>query len=298
MNTTTPLFSGRVGFAVGTGRNGTHFLAEVLGNEPGVAASHERNPLNETFHRYCQWYKLPVDHAGYLQTKEQEIRQDLAQHRFSFEASAHLSLSICQLYERFGAKFLLLTRSPERVINSYVVKGWYTEPFVQQNPRLALGYQQQELFHRFLGRIAPQGEKFEQWNKMTRIGKLAWYWSALHKAILEQFAHIPTSHWRVEKLETFKYEQYISATQFLGIEASLSASKYNAIVKRRPASFNEVPTIADWNQKEIAEFEAEVGHMASKLGYEYQVDQLPIPPHKPISLLSRLKVALKNRRQL
>lgn len=291
---TESLFLGRVGFAVGTGRNGTHFLAEVLGQESDVATSHERNPLNETFHRYCQWYNLPVDHEGYLHTKEQEIRQDLVRHKFSFEASAHLSLSICQLYERFGAKFLLLTRSPERVVNSYLVKGWYTEPFVQKNPDLALGYQQHELFHRFLGRIAPQGEKFEQWNKMTRIGKLAWYWSALNKAILEQFADVPATHWRVDKLETFNYERYLSIANFLGVEAKLARNKYDAIVKRRPASFIDVPTIADWSQQEIAEFESEVKDMAEELGYTYCVDQLSVPPKNNISLLSRLRVTVRN----
>ncbi len=43
---TEPLFPDQVGFAIGTGRNGTHFLVKILGQEPGVAASHERNRLN------------------------------------------------------------------------------------------------------------------------------------------------------------------------------------------------------------------------------------------------------------
>lgn len=35
----------KVSFAIGTGRCGTHFLAEVIKMEPGVSSVHERNPL-------------------------------------------------------------------------------------------------------------------------------------------------------------------------------------------------------------------------------------------------------------
>ena len=115
----------KINFAIGTGRCGTKFLYKVLDLEPNVASVHERNPLNETFHRYCKWYDIPVDHEGFLHTKEQEIQADLDQFDCSFEASAHLSLSVEELYQRFNAKFILLVRSPHEVVNSYLRKGWY-----------------------------------------------------------------------------------------------------------------------------------------------------------------------------
>ena len=90
-------FRGRVGFAVGTGRCGTKFMAQVVGMESRVASSHERNVLNESFHRYCKWYGLPVDHEGFLRAKESEIKEDLQKNIFSFEASAQLSSSIHEL---------------------------------------------------------------------------------------------------------------------------------------------------------------------------------------------------------
>jgi hypothetical protein len=45
-------FQEKVGFAIGTGRCGTKFLAKVIELEPGISSVHERNPINETFHRY------------------------------------------------------------------------------------------------------------------------------------------------------------------------------------------------------------------------------------------------------
>jgi hypothetical protein len=269
---------GRVGFAIGTGRCGTQFIAKIIEREPNVSSVHERNRWNETFHRYCKWYGLPVDSEGFLQTKEGEIQQDLDNNLFSFEASAHLSLSLQELYDRFNAKFLLLIRSPERVVNSYLQKGWYEKPVIRANPNLAPGYQDYcTSFHHSLGRIMPSGEKFLQWNQMSRVGKIAWYWNALNAKVLEQFERIPESHWWIEKLEDLSYSRYLEIAQFFGFHSAIAPEIYEQLSLRRPNAKSRVPTIATWTADEISEFEAEVEPMAKRFGYEYQVSRLPIP---------------------
>jgi hypothetical protein len=274
-------FKGRVGFAIGTGRCGTEFISKVINLEPKIYSVHERNPLNETFHRYCKWYDLPVDSEGFLQTKEYEIQQDLENHLFSFEASAYLSLSIQELYYRFGAKFLLLVRTPERVVNSYLRKGWYEQPAIRANPNLAPGYQNYcKEFHHSLGRIMPSQEKFLQWNQMSRIGKIAWYWNALNAKVLEQFEGLPETHWRIEKLENLSYNRYIEIAEFFGFQAAIAPQTYENIVLNRPNAKSNVPTIATWTSTQIEEFETEVEPMAKRLGYEYRVSHLPIPQPK------------------
>jgi hypothetical protein len=271
-------FKEQVGFAIGTGRCGTNFIAKIMQQEQGIASVHERNALNATFHRYCKWYNLPVDHEGFLQTKENEIKQDLENNRFSFEASAHLSLSVQELYDRFKAKFLLLVRSPERVVNSYLQKKWYEQSVIRADPNLAPGYQEYcESFHHSLGRIMPSGEKFLQWNQMSRIGKLAWYWNALNTQVLEQFEGIPETHWRIEKLEDLSYSRYLEIAQFFGFESIIAQETYEALALRRPNAKASIPTIATWTPVEIDEFEAEIQPMAKRLNYEYQVSHLPIP---------------------
>jgi hypothetical protein len=97
----------------------------------------------------------------------------LSKFQFSFETSAYLSLSLLDLYERFGAKFIVLIRHPAQVVNSFWAKGWYTEPYVQADAHQALGYQSQLKDHHFFARIAPRGAEFTHWNQMTRMGKLA-----------------------------------------------------------------------------------------------------------------------------
>lgn len=292
-------FVNKVGFAVGTGRCGTQFLHRVMSLEPSIASVHERNRLNESFHQYCKWYRLPVDHEGFLQTKEIEIKHDLEAKQLSFEASGFLSNSIQELYERFAAKFIFLIRSPEKVVNSYLRKGWHTKTAVRANPMLIPSYQDCEHFHHFLGRIMPSEEKFTQWNQMSRVGKIAWYWNALNAKVLEQFENIPQSHWRIEKIEELSYNRYLDLAQFLGFQSTVSLKTYNNLVESRPNTLTDVPTIATWNASEITEFESEVAPIAERFGYEYRVSHLPIPQtvqsaSKPQSKPSRFMHKLSN----
>ncbi|WP_193996652.1 hypothetical protein [Leptolyngbya ectocarpi] len=175
---------------MGTGRCGTHCLAQLMSLERVIASTHERHPFNDTFHRYCKWYGLPVDAGGFIQTKAINIEKDLEHHAFSFEASAYLSLSIVELYQFFGAKFLILARSPEKVVNSYIRKGWYQQPYSRYNSHHIPSYQPGMKTHHFLGRIIPSGSIFDQWQQMTQVGKLAWYWNTLNSKIVEQLKNI------------------------------------------------------------------------------------------------------------
>lgn len=269
----------KIAFAIGTGRCGTQFLAKIMSHEPTVASVHERNPLNETFHRYCKWYNLPVDDEGFLRTKELEIIEDLENKKFSFEASAFLSVSIKELYERFGAKFILLIRSPEKVVNSYLVKGWYNNQFIQSDKKLALGYQANESFHHFLGRPAPVGEKFAEWSNMTRVGKLAWYWNELNYRAINLLQEIPEDFWLVKKIEDMKYEGYQEITEFLNIDSNISLQKFQLLSGDRH-SFSNLRTIASWNEIEIQEFESQVQPMAQYFDYEYEVKKMNLPQER------------------
>ena len=285
---------GRVGFAVGTGRCGTQFLSTVVASEPGVASSHERHIQNEAFHRYCQWYGLPVDHAGFAHLKKEEIAADLSDRRFSFEASAQLSASIETLYHHFRAKFLLVTRSPERVVNSFVRKGLYRDPVIIEDPQRAPGYQPIAPIHRFLGRITPTGAALEDWNRMTQVGRIAWYWNAVNEHVLDQFGRIAPDHWRIERLESLTWDRYKDLARFFGFVSQVSETEFRRIAASRPNSLDQVPTIANWSPLEKEEFQIQVHPMARLLGYEYEVAKLPVPaPRRPAASVPAAHVRLR-----
>jgi len=273
----------RVAFAIGTGRCGTHFIAKIFEHEPAVAATHERYPMAETLERYRTWYELPIDGEGFVERMRRGIDEDLASHRVSFEASAYLSLSVRTLHERFGARFILMVRRPDRVVNSLWGKGWYEQPFIQGDPDLALGYQDGLRPHHTFSRIAPRGAEFERWRQMTRIGRLAWFWAALNRAVLAQFDGLPGTAWRVVRLEDIDYDTYRDLARFIGIEPTLERAAYDAMVRSKPGKRQRSHRVGDWTARDRAEFEAQVGPLAEQLGYSYDTTALaaaepPLPP--------------------
>jgi hypothetical protein len=282
------------------------FAYEVMAKEPHVASSHERNPENEAFQRYCKWHGLPVDDKGFLATKEREIRADLENHRYSFEASPYLALSARQLHERFGAKFIFLVRRPDRVVTSFVHKGFYSKPYAVENPDLAAGYQDPtpERLFTFFARICPRGEFFRTWNDMTPVGKVAWFWKAYNERTLEVLDVLPAESHRTVRIEDLDYPKYLELTRFLGIEARIAPADFEALRTSKPHAFWRKRTIDEWSNREISEFESQVAELAGRFGYLHHVAELVdearaekaesvrlgrIPPPKPAPRLWRLR---------
>jgi hypothetical protein len=263
---------GRVGFCVGTGRCGTTFLSELAKREPDVAASHERLRLGATFHMFCKWHGIAVDSEGFLLDREEAVRRDLAERRFSFECSALLSHSLEELFGRFRARFLLLVRAPDATVASFAVRGWFLKLAARKDPTLPPSYREGEEPRHFLGRNIPHGAEFERWKRLTQIGRLAWFWQARNRAILDQFGRLPASHCRVERLEELTFERYREVAAFLGWESRIDAGTFAELARARPnAGPNPPRRCTDWDPVEVAEFEAEVGPLAAELGYEHRV---------------------------
>jgi hypothetical protein len=264
-------FDGRVGFCVGTGRCGTTFLSEVARREPEVASSHERLRLGATFHMFCKWHGIAVDSEGFLLDREEAVRRDLEGHRYSFECSALLSHSLEEMFERFRARFLLLVRSPAETVASFAVRGWFLKPCARKDASRAPSYREGEEPRHFLGRNIPHGAEFERWTRLTQIGKLAWFWQARNRAILEQFRRLPASHCRVERLEYFDFPRYQEVAEFLGWRSRIDAGTFSELARARLNSGPNLPRrITDWSPVEISEFELEAAPVAEALGYEYR----------------------------
>ena len=278
-------YTGKVGFVVGTGRCGTYLACKLMSLEREIAACHERSVFAECFHRYCKWYGVDVDDAVFIQHKKSEIDADLERHQFSFEASAPLSLSIHELYKAFDAYFVLLVRSPERVINSYMPKGWYREDISWTRHDSAPGYQPGFLHHHHLfGRIMPYGEDYKAWGNLGRIGKLAWFWSTLNTAVIRAFEALPADRALVLRLEDFDYASYVKMLAFYGLASTIPTLEFKSIAASRPNNREALVTTGDWTARDIEEFEKQIGPIAGKLGYLQRFSDYP--PEAPSGKLA------------
>jgi len=265
-----------VSFCVGTGRCGTTFLAKLAELEPEVAASHERLRLAATFHMYCKWHGIAVDPEGFLIDREAAVREDLASHRVSFESSALLSHSILELHERFDARFLLLVRSPDRTVASFAVRGWFVDPIPWRDPSLPPTLREGVEPRHFFGRNLPRGAEFRRWSELSQVGKIAWFWQARIRGILDQFRQLPASHRRIARLEDLDYEHYTSVARFLGWTVTLTPDRFAELARGKPNAGAFAPR--DWDGRVAAELAAEVGPLAAALGYERRFDRLAGEP--------------------
>jgi hypothetical protein len=239
-------------FVVGTGRCGTHLVAELLDREPSVVARHEADPLADAFARWCAWRRLPFDAGGLVARKRRAIESAGAVY---VEASAYLSLSSAPLADAFDSRFVALVRDPADTVNSLWVKGWY-DP---DRPPI-------ELHHPY-SRLTPRGDELERWQALTRIGKLAWFWRSLNERMLAELDLLPRERRLVLCLEELDYRTYWRLATFVGIAPALSPAAFAAVCARRPGAGPTHRDVSSWSRVERAEFRAEVGELAERLGY-------------------------------
>lgn len=257
-----------ISFAIGTGRCGTLCLSELVGLHQDMESFHEINPLNETFHRFCKWYDLPVDNAGFLHHKRAEIEQSHGSKLGFFEASAYLSLSIQDLYDAFDCKFILMVRHPAKVINSYIRKGWYKTPLIVDDPTKIPGHQPTNQFHHYLGRTVPKDMDYTVWNEMPLVGKLAWYWSTVNAAILEQLKKLPPENYHIQRLEGLDYRRYQQIAEFIGTHHPISNEQFLTVTSGRPNAFDNLPTEANWTHNDRRHFMRFTSELAETFGYD------------------------------
>lgn len=260
----------------GTGRCGTQFLSKLLSLSHNVVSRHDPNPLNLSFHRYAKWYNLPIDDAAFFSAKEKEIKEDLDQASISIHSSAHMAFSVEDLYRRFNCKVVVLYRHPANVVNSYMGKGLYKEHYVLGDAAQALGFQNVGTApHHFFSRTVPRDSFFETWNNLTRVGKIAWMWSAVNKEILRQLASVPSEKVFVSKLEDFDYKKYLELAGFLGITPVVE-NTFAALRKSKPNTLrtSDQYTVRNWSEAERGDFLQQVEPLAGTLGYALDLEQI------------------------
>lgn len=259
----------RVSFAVGTGRCGTTLLCELLRNEPSVASSHERARLRTNFHMFCKWHGIKVDPEGFLRARQREIESDFESRQHSFESSALLSHSIDELADRFAAKFIWLVRHPAATVASFAARGWFRESQTRSNPNLPPTYEGRdgEKARHFFGRIIPNGDEFTAFEKMTPIGRIAWFWQARNHAISEQLQRLPQSQWKLQRIEDLDFEAYSELAEFIGFTPTLSEATFEQLASAKINTGPEPTSVDAWSEQEKAEFEGQVAAMSETLAY-------------------------------
>jgi len=105
-----------------------------------------------------------------------------------------------------------------------------------------------------LGRIMPTGEGYERWRCLTRLGKNAWYWNALYMYIKEEIDELPTTSYRIIKLEQFDYNQYLDLADLCDLGNPLSRTQFDKVTTRRPGRNKKPRDVESWSSQEKHEY--------------------------------------------
>lgn len=258
-------------FAVGCGRSGTHCVARLMEQDSRLDAYHLDsigNMVADSFLAYCLWNELPVDTEGFLSARAALVDAASRGGRLYFEANPYLAFAVRLLRGRFGAKFVHMVRRPEDVVNSHSVKGWYDALPVCSDPRLALGFQYGlERPNYSFGRVVPRGSAFADWQRLTRIGKIAWMWNATNMAVIRQLEDVPRDHHMMVKLESFDYREYLRLHKFVGGASPIAEDDFAAITSARPGRGKSTRLVESWTEVDMREFRTQTQEARAILGY-------------------------------
>ncbi len=192
----------------------------------------------ESFYFYCQWNGLAVDHAGFFHRLNADINRLFERHDVVYLASPWLSLGLQQVAQFLEPDaYFFSVREPESVVKSMVNKGWYVEDLVRGANGLPTGSQPflHDTHHHF-SRVTPSGDDYERWQRLTPVGRCAWYWNETNTRIVRELASVPSS--RVYSLRLKDIDQnhtfYRNVAARFGLGPRLAESEFEAIKGSMP----------------------------------------------------------------
>ena len=148
-------------------------------------------------------------------------------------------------------------RNPAATIESFYSKGWYSYFDNQkhfQSPSIDISDSQ----YRSFSRIIPKNEYLEEWLKLSRIGKITWFWSTINKSIYEGFKKVENVEKIFIQLEEVNqnYKIYEKLSEKFSFENKMTKNQfYNVINKASNKDTNKIYEYKNWTDLEKKEFE-------------------------------------------
>jgi hypothetical protein len=241
----------------GAGRCGQNWFAKIFNSHSNWVGTCERFTDYEAFYRYISYYSLPIDKEGVFKLFELASNRDMAKYQNTFIASPYLSFGVNELYKRLSPNYLFFNiRNPIKSVESFYRKGWYlnSDNFTINSPSIDISNNLKKTF----SRIVPHGEFFKEWIELTRIGKIAWYWATINKAIYDDFNKIKNINKFYIKLEDVdqNYEIYEKLFNKFNFKNKMTKKQFYGVINKAPNKGpNDKYNYKDWNNLEKKEFE-------------------------------------------
>ncbi len=242
----------------GAGRCGQNWFAKIFNSHYNWIGTSERFSNEEAFYRFISYYNLPIEKEAIYQLFELARNRDLSKYNNSFIASPYLSFGVQDLCERLQPNYLFFNlRDPVKSVESFHRKGWYSKLNnfeIKKSPIIDISINLKRSF----SRVIPKNDYLNEWLKLTNIGKIAWYWATVNKAIFDDFKKLNNIEKHYFKLEDIdqNYNFYLNLVNKFNLKNQLKEKDFYNIINKTPNrgpknkyKFNE------WNKLEKLEFE-------------------------------------------
>ena len=240
----------------GAGRCGQKWFAEIFNSHSNWIGTCERFSDYEAFYRYISYYKLPISKEGIFKIFELSSNRDMAIYKNTFISSPFLSFGVEELFKSLNPNYLFFhIRDPIKAVESLFRKGWYLD--AQNFKTIGAPIDISVSLHRTLSRIVPKDDYLNKWSKLTRVGKVTWFWATINKAIWDDFNKIQNVDKFFVRLEDVdqNYEFYERLSDKFNFENRLTEREFYNVINKAP---NRGPTdkykYKDWNDLEKKEF--------------------------------------------
>lgn len=243
---------------VTSGRSGMKWVYEIFRHHKNADGGGERNVEAEAFWRYIHFNKLPIDLSGIVEVTKREILLDWIESDISITVSPYFSHNFLKLVDELKVDYIIWgITDPRFTVTSFYNKGWYKEDISYNDFTKVVGYQFNESWSHFLGRVVPAGEEFQKWTTLTRIGKISWFVNMIHLEIYRQIMQLPKEMIYVFKLADAdqNYEYYKKMANFFGLKPLMSEKDFLSLKKLAAKSSEN--RIKRWTEQEEKDFSEE-----------------------------------------
>ncbi len=247
----------KLALSFGAGRCGQNWFAKIFNSHQNWIGSCERFSEFESFYRYITYYDLPINKEGIFKLFLLASKMDMAKFQNTFIASPYLSFGVDEFCKRLKPDYIFFNiRDPIKSIESFYSKGWYlnTNSYSDNNPLIDSSVNLKKTF----SRIIPNNSYYFEWEKLTRIGKITWFWSTINKSIFNDFK-------KIEKIEKFfiklkdidkNYEIYLRMREKFKFKNIMTKKEFFNVINKAPnKSLKDKYEFKNWTTLEKKEFE-------------------------------------------
>ena len=250
-----------------SGRSGQNWFTKIFNSHSNWVGTCERFADYEAFFRYICYYNLPINKDPFFKLINLSAKRDMCNYQNTLISSPYFSFGLKDLLNNLDVDYIFFNiRNPINTVEDLFQKGWYENiDFVDlKSPTID---HTNDLYHSF-SRILPKCEYKYIWKKLTRIGKITWFWSITNHDLYSNFSKIKKIEKFYIKLEDIdqNFEMYEKLSDKFNFTNKMSKKKFlNVIYKAGNKGEKISYKFKEWSKKEKKEFE----EIREKFFYDY-----------------------------